>query len=212
MPRGKRPVDLSDFQQVGSRRLIDGPFKVDGKLLPYVRWICDDCNSSDIMTVSHWKQSVTCCGKGYVSGRDRIRIVWDDMHGRCNDEKHPAYSRYQHLSISGWKNYREFREWCLSNGYEVGLDIDRIDNSQGYNPENCRFVNRKINNNNRSNNVRLTAFGETKTVEEWALDPRCSVQGQSIIARIQRYGFSVEDAITRPSKFSRTAIQQAPLS
>ena len=45
--------------------------------------------------------------------------------------------------------------------------IDRIDNSKGYSPDNCRFVSPKSNSRNRRNTKHLTIKGETKCVTEW---------------------------------------------
>lgn len=33
-----------------------------------------------------------------------------------------------------------FLKWAKTAGYESGLELDRIDNSKGYEPSNCRFV------------------------------------------------------------------------
>ena len=55
-----------------------------------------------------------------------------------------------------WRNSpRAFGDWLLSHGWRKGLQIDRIDNNQGYSPENCRVATCKENNNNKRNTVRL---------------------------------------------------------
>ena len=53
------------------------------------------------------------------------------------------------------KSPRAFGDWLLAHGWRQGLQIDRIDNDQGYCPENCRVVTPKENSNNRRNTVRL---------------------------------------------------------
>ena len=55
-----------------------------------------------------------------------------------------------------WRNSpRAFGDWLLSHGWRQGLQIDRIDNDQGYCPENCRVVTPKENANNRRVTLRL---------------------------------------------------------
>jgi hypothetical protein len=51
---------------------------------------------------------------------------------------------------------------------------------------------------NRTNIPRLTAFGETKTPADWCDDPRCTVASPTLRRRLM-YGWSIEDAITKPS-------------
>ena len=53
------------------------------------------------------------------------------------------------------KSPRAFGDWLLAHGWHKGLQIDRIDNSLGYCPENCRVVTPKENTNNRRNTLRL---------------------------------------------------------
>ena len=53
------------------------------------------------------------------------------------------------------KSPLDFGDWLLSHGWHRGLQIDRIDNSRGYSPENCRVVTPKENANNRRDTLRL---------------------------------------------------------
>lgn len=48
-----------------------------------------------------------------------------------------------------------FGDWLFANGWHKGLQIDRIDNNEGYSPENCRVVTPKENSNNKRNTLRL---------------------------------------------------------
>lgn len=49
-----------------------------------------------------------------------------------------------------WSTVLPFMSWALKNGYEEGLQIDRINNNTGYSPDNCRFVTRTENARNNS--------------------------------------------------------------
>ena len=53
------------------------------------------------------------------------------------------------------KSPRAFGDWLIAHGWHKGLQIDRIDNSLGYCPENCRVVTPKENTNNRRVTLRL---------------------------------------------------------
>jgi hypothetical protein len=55
-----------------------------------------------------------------------------------------------------------FEQFWLDMGptYQRGLDLDRRDNDQGYNAQNCRWVERKVNlRNTRKNRMIETPFG-----------------------------------------------------
>lgn len=75
--------------------------------------------------------------------------TWIDMRGRCNRITHKYYRDYGGRGItvcSEWNiDAKSFIEWSLKNGWENGLQIDRIDNDKGYYPDNCRFVTNEIN-------------------------------------------------------------------
>ena len=69
--------------------------------------------------------------------------------------EHKNYPNYGGRGITlckKWMSFEPFYEWALENGYKYRLEIDRIDNEQGYHPDNCRFVTSAVNNRNRRNN------------------------------------------------------------
>ncbi len=77
---------------------------------------------------------------------------------RCYSVDNKDYKNYGARGITmcnEWKhNKKAFFVWCLGNGYSKELEIDRIDNNEGYSPLNCRFVTRTENRNNRSDSPR----------------------------------------------------------
>lgn len=128
--------------------------------------------------------------------------VWCGINRRCFNRNEQKYSIYVGRGITvcdEWKDFQPFESWALANGYQKGLQIDRIDVNGDYGPNNCRFVTALENNNNRRNNVPLTAFGETKNETEWSRDPRCMVSGGILCKRI-REGWSNEMAISTPRR------------
>lgn len=83
----------------------------------------------------------------------RLYKIYKGIKNRCNNIKDKAYERYGKKGIvicAEWSDFEGFRVWSLTSGYNDTLTIDRIDNSKGYNPENCRWVTSAVQGQNRS--------------------------------------------------------------
>ncbi len=91
--------------------------------------------------------------KSIVSKKGLLYYCWKNMSQRCYNTRYRQYKDWGGRGItvcSEWKeSFTAFKNWALSNGYKEGLTIDRIDNDKGYSPDNCRFVSRKVQNNNK---------------------------------------------------------------
>lgn len=101
----------------------------------------------------------------------RIHNIWLSMRQRCEKKHSSGYWKYGAKGIKvcdEWRSFEAFRDWAFSNGYADNLTIDRIDSKGNYEPSNCRWVNQKVQQNNRSNNVHITYNGETHNIEEWS--------------------------------------------
>src|SRR5690606_10465631 len=81
--------------------------------------------------------------------------VWRSMKQRCTQKSHYAYKDYGGRGIKicdEWiDDFKAFYDWSMSNGYEEGLTIDRINNDDGYSPENCRWTTMRVQNTNKRN-------------------------------------------------------------
>lgn len=129
--------------------------------------VCD-CGNLVTTTVSHVKSgSTTSCGcKGKEKAiksntKHGLRKhptygVWRGIRERCNRSSNSSFKDYGGRGIKvcvEWNNdFQPFFEWAIANGYNQGLQIDRIDNNGDYCPDNCRFVTQKVNQNNKRNN------------------------------------------------------------
>jgi len=182
-----------------------------------VLWFCDcDCGKTAIVTTSNLRKGgTTSCGcyRAQVSSErnrkypvgfgwtSRLYRIWLGMHKRCYDPTAKGYPRYGGRGISvclEWHWYELFGHWAITHGYDDHLEIDRIENKGGYQPDNCRWVTKKDQHRNRRNNrPPLLAFGEWKTPIEWSEDPRCHISYDALALRITR-GWTTERAISTP--------------
>ena len=96
---------------------------------------------------------------------------WLGMKRRCYDVHNSRYENYGGRGIKiceEWLySFKAFYEWSMKNGWEEGLQIDRIDNDGNYEPSNCRYVSLKVNCNNRSTTRKIEIDGTTHSITEW---------------------------------------------
>lgn len=104
--------------------------------------------------------------------RTKLNKVWRNMKDRCYNPNNKRYAHYGARGIivcNEWRDdYVKFRNWAIANGYIEGLSLDRINNDGNYCPENCRWVNSVIQNNNFSRNRFVTYNGLTLSISQWA--------------------------------------------
>ena len=83
----------------------------------------------------------------------KVYTVWCCLKSRCYNKNEKSYHDYGGRGIEvckEWiKDFKSFYDWSMSNEWEEGLQIDRIDNDKGYEPSNCRFVSQLFNANNK---------------------------------------------------------------
>lgn len=98
----------------------------------------------------------------------RIGHIYGNMIRRCHDPRSINYKDYGGSGIrvcDEWLNdHTAFENWMLDNGYQDTWEIDRIDHTKGYCPENCRLVPPGYNSKfNRSNTPNYIINGELVT-------------------------------------------------
>ena len=136
------------------------------------------------------------------SRASRLYNIWNGMKFRCETKKSAKGKGYADRGIKiceEWQEYLTFKKWALENGYNDNLSLDRIDVDGDYCPGNCRWVDQKTQSNNKRNNHMLTYKGETKTMAEWAEIK--GIKYHTLKNRINKYGFTVEEALERPVSY-----------
>lgn len=149
---------------------------------PTWRCICDCGNETIRATPDLRSGNTKSCGcyrrdlvtNGNVThGKSKTRIykIWAKIKERTLCPTDKAYPRYGGAGIGmceEWASSFEAFYEDMKDGYADGLSIDRIDNSKGYSPDNCRWATNKEQQNNKTNNVRIELDGVTKTIAEWS--------------------------------------------
>lgn len=92
----------------------------------------------------------------------------------------------------------DFVLWAWTHGYNDTLTIDRIDNSKGYSPDNCRWTDRKTQNRNKGDNHPITVNGITyHTIAEACEALGREENSRAIRTRI-RNGMTADEAFSEP--------------
>jgi hypothetical protein len=146
------------------------------------RCLCDCGNETFVITSNLTCNRVKSCGclkneqliKRSTTHNQRhtnLYEVWKTMKQRCSNPSNSSYKNYGGRGINvcdEWKNnFISFYNWSMLNGYKKGLTIDRINNNSNYCPENCRWVDRKVQANNSRWNKHITINGKDDTLANW---------------------------------------------
>lgn len=118
------------------------------------------------------------------------------MRGRCSNENDPAYNRYGGRGIKvcdEWSENKNFFRWATENGYKEGLSLDRINVDGDYSPENCRWVDMKVQGNNRRNTRFVEYEGARYTLSDFA-DKYLTINKDTFYSRLAS-GMTVEDSM-----------------
>jgi hypothetical protein len=120
---------------------------------------------------------------------------------RCNNPKNPQYEYYGGRGIEF--RFESFEQFLAEVGRRPSpnYSIDRINNDGHYEPGNVRWASRSEQAYNRRKariprrRRLLTYNGETASLLEWS--ERVGINAGTISSRIDRHGYSVEEALTR---------------
>lgn len=143
-------------------------------------WLCVcDCGNFkevryDMLQNGHTR-SCNCLYKksNAIHGMYNTRLynTWKNIKSRCYYNKNISYKNYGMRGIkvcNEWKDdFQAFYDWAINNGYKEDLEIDRIDVNGNYEPNNCRWLTHKEQQQNRRATIKYTTNGETHCLKEW---------------------------------------------
>jgi len=145
--------------------------------------------------------------------------IWRGILSRCNDKNCDKYKHYGGRGIKClWKSFEEFRDDMYDSYLKHfkkyssrNTTIDRVDNNGDYCRRNCKWTNRKAQANNRRSNCFISYKNEIKTLAEWA--EILPFEYHTLKARLNKYGWSVEEAFTIPAKLgSNQNLRKIPVN
>lgn len=169
---------------------------------------CDCGNYKDVLVLHLVRNRIKSCGClnpiHNLSGT-KLHTIWRAM---CNRVK-PNYAERKYYFDKGitlykeWKSFINFKNWALKNNYKEGLQIDRIDNSKGYYPENCRFVTQEENMSNRDITKKYEYNGEYLSIAQLC---RKYNKDYHLVYRRIKLGKDIKTALEKPVRIFKGKI------
>jgi len=140
--------------------------------------------------------------------------IRDTNHGRTQDPLFKIYyylQRYENQTKikilsdkwSGTKGVDNFYNWAMKQGYHPNMRIVRKDNFSEYSPENCILISKEEYAHRKRyqrNSTYLYCDGYTLHVNDWA--EITGINRETIISRINLYGWTIEKALHTPVPYS----------
>lgn len=142
----------------------------------------------------------------------RAHSIWSSMLQRCHDPKHKSFPSYGGRGISVCDSWMDFENFHADMGDPPdGHSLDRKMNNEGYSKSNCRWATPTEQANNRRDNFKLTAFGQSLTLRAWS---RATGLSKATIMYRVATGMSASDALSTPPRKNgaKTNRFQAPVS
>lgn len=136
---------------------------------------------------------------GIPKARDACRTwhIWRDMRARCTNPKWWLYRYYGARGITVCDRWMaSFKNFFDDMGRRPeGMQLDRIDNSKGYGPDNCRWATRAEQQRNTRQTRHITYQGQTQCLADWA--KQAGMAPNALGSRL-KLGWTMERAMTEP--------------
>lgn len=202
---GKPLTDITG-QVFGRLTVLERDCFANGK----TRWLCRcECGQSTVVIGQLLRNGKTrSCGclradraaetatkHGGYAGRKPTRTmrIWKNMIQRTSNPNCPMYARYGGAGINVCEAWQTFQGFVADMGEAPEkLTLERIDNSKGYSPGNCKWATYAEQNRNKSNSKMLTLNGKTQAAVDWMKE--LNLTHDQIYKRIRR-GWSDEEVL-----------------
>lgn len=122
--------------------------------------------------------------------------AWQNMWQRTTNEKIAGYAAYKYrLPPESWRQFKNF----LADMGECpeGLTLDRKDNSKPYSKDNCHWISKAKQQDNKPSSWRVMHLGRLHSIRE--LSQLSGIPYFTLAGRLSR-NWTVEDALTLPHR------------
>lgn len=169
-----------------------------------MRWLwrcsCGNLHKANANQVKRGETKSCGCGqhpRTHGASKTPEFATWSDIRQRCGNPNFKQFADYGGRGITVCERWQlSFENFYADMGKRPeGLTLERIDNNQGYSPENCKWATRTEQVRNRRTNRMIAFDGLTLCASAW--ESRQGLPLGTVCSRLQK-GWSVERALTRP--------------
>lgn len=120
--------------------------------------------------------------------------IWYGIKWRCGN---PQFPKYEHLEVC--ERWQDFACFIEDMGKRPGKEysIDRINNSLGYHPKNCRWASRSVQARNTDRNRLRNLWGAEYYDYWWQYAKDRGILGNTFHYRLRDMGLTPEQAAKR---------------
>lgn len=129
-----------------------------------------------------------------------MKNAWRNTIAKCYNRNHHDFGYYGARGITVCDRWRQsFENFFEDMGLRPeDLTIERVDNDGNYEPGNCIWATRQDQSWNRRVMALVTWEGRTMSVAAW--EREFGWRAGTLKARLNRLGYSLQDAFTKPVK------------
>jgi hypothetical protein len=121
--------------------------------------------------------------------------TWHDMIRRTTDIRRQCYHRYGGRGITVCDRWKDFKNFLEDMGERPpGLTLERLDNSEGYCRENCKWATQKEQARNRRTSKIISYNGKKQSLAAWCEE--LGLNYSHTLGRINKCNWPVEKAFT----------------
>lgn len=172
------------------------------------RFQCD-CGETPVVRGSQVKCGyVSSCGCGIREAARQPRKHgathtalyrrWRAMLSRTGNKRNAEYRNYGGRGVAVCDRWLQFDNFASDMGptFDERLELDRIDVDGDYEPANCRWATRKLQQRNKRTNHYIEFDGRRMTLIEWSEES--GIKPNTLIYRLRR-GWPLEKALAPQS-------------